>query len=1153
MTADARAELLALVARVRRRWRLRRVLQGTALLLGAALVLVLVGSGFLATVGLSGTAILAARVVTWAVLAWIVARRVVLPMLHRVTDEQVALYIEEQHPELQATLVSAVEQLSPVAPTASPALAERVVAAAIRQLHDADDGRAVESRRLRHAGLAAAGTAAGAALLLFGGPSVFGGAARALFLPWQEAAAETPYAVLVLPGNATVARGGDVEIEARLRGFSTDAVDLLVRTGDDPEWQRLPMVPAEDDEDRYTFRLFDLTRPVEYVVEASGIRSPRFTLAVADLPAVAGLAIELRFPAHTGQAPERQEPGGDIVAPRGTVAHFLVTPTMPVPAGRVVTDRGDTVALRAGAEGALEGALRLEREGTWRIELQTARGQWVEGSLAYRIDLLDDRPPTVVFRAPGRDQQATAVEELFTEVEATDDHGIRKLELVFRVNGGDPQTVTLHEGARRLASVQAGHTFFLEEYGLEPGDVISYFARVTDNGPGAGATAATDIYFIRIRPFGKDYRQAEQRGAQQPGQAGGDTPDGLSEQQRQIVAGTYKVQRDRAVRAEAELREDLATLALAQGRLRERVTDLVAQMAMRGAARMDSTFAFVQENLSAALPFMNAAEVALGSQRPDDALGPEERALQHLQRAEEAFREVQVSLEQGQPGGGGQGGSSRDAEDLADLFELETDKLRNQYESLERSGARQQETQVDEVLERLRQLSARQQQENERARRAMEQLQQRAGQQQGGAAAGGRAAQRRMAQEAEELARQLERLARERESPELSEAARGLQQAADDMRRAAADQQGSSAQGDRAAERLSEAARRLETGRTARVERGLEDARARAAELADRQREITRDMERALSAGRPSGGEAARLGERKDSLAAEVGRLEADLERLGRETRGARPEAGRQLEQAAEGLRQGRVEDRIRFSKNFLRGVPPEYARNFEGQIAAQLDSTATRIGRAAGAFASADSAGAAGRSLDRARDLVRGLESLRERAEGQRGEGPGEGQAGQMEGGQAGGRAEGQGQSDRTGAAAPGEPEGTPGGGRPGFVDPSVARQFDRELRARRMAVDSLAAELESLGMDAADLEGIGRAIRGLEGGRVFADPSGMARLERDVLEPLRAFEYALRRQLRGAPDGQPVVAPGDQVPPQFRALVEEYYRSLARTRPRS
>jgi molybdenum-dependent DNA-binding transcriptional regulator ModE len=608
------------------------------------------------------------------------------------------------------------------------------------------------------------------------------------------------------------------------------------------------------------------------------------------------------------------------------------------------------------------------------------------------------------------------------------------------------------------------------------------------------------------------------------------------------VAATFKVERDRAAQSEANLREDLATLALAQGRLRERVSGLVAQMAQRNVAAADSTFGVVQRELTEAVPLMSAAEVALGSQRPADALGPEEQALQHLQRAEEAFREVQVSMEQGGGGGGGGGGQAGNAEDLADLFELETDKLRNQYETLESGHARQQEAELDETLERLRQLASRQQQENERARRAMEQLQQRAGQPgSGGQSSSG---QRRMAQEAEQLARQLERLARQQQSPELNQAARELEQAADDMRRAAAGQGGTTAQGGRAAERLREATRQLETGRSARAQRNLAEARARAGALADRQREIGRDTEQALAGGRPSPEAARRLGERKDSLAAEVERLEADLDRLARETRGERPESGRRLAEAAEGLRESRVEDRIRFSKNFLRGVPPEYARNFEGQIAANLDSTAVRIGRAGEAFAAVDSSGPQ-RAVDRAGDLVRSMESLRDRAE-ERASAEATEQAGPGAGGQAGGRAEG------LPGANPGEPRQPGGSGRPGLVDPVTARQFDRELRARREAAESLAAELEAMGMDASELEGVTRAMRGLEGGRAFADPSGMARLERDVLERLRAFEYALRRQVEGVPEGQPIMAPGDQVPARFRELVEEYYRSLARAKPR-
>jgi hypothetical protein len=1140
MKGFERAELMDLVTRVRRRWRMRVVLQGLTALLALALAWVVLGAYVLDGLRFAPGWVLALRVAGWVALAAILVRFVLMPLARRVSDRQVALYIEEHDPGLEAALLAAVEQAEAEPVPASAALVEQVVARAVERVRAADEGRAIEARRLRTAGAWVAGIVLLGAVLGGFGPRVVRDGARALLVPWAEAAAATPYAVLVWPGDATVPRGADFEIGARLRGFDADRAELLVRTGDAVEWERIPMAP-DDSAGAFVVRLFDVTARTQYVVESNGIRSRQYTLTVADLPAVGALALELTFPAHTGLAPERQEPGRDLVVPRGTRVRFHVTPTLPTPAGRVILESGDPVALTPGADGVLQGDLSLTRPGSYRIELQARGGNWVEASLTYRIDLLDDRGPSVLFRTPGRDIQATTVEEVFTEVEAVDDHGIRRLEIRYRVNGGDERTVVLHEaGTRRLPTVAAGHTFFLEEKDLSPGDLVSYYARAVDNSPGAGLSAQTDIYFIRIRPFGREYRQAEQRG--QPGQQGrGDTPEGLSERQREIVAGTYKVLRDSAARTDQVFREDLATLTMAQGRLRERVAELVQEMTRRNAAARDTVFGIVQGELTAALPHMEQAETRLGQRNPEQALGPEQRALQHLQRAEEAFREVQVSMG-GQPGGGNGRGSNANAEDLADLFELETDKLRNQYETVERGEQRRQEQELDETLERLRQLASRQQQESERLRRAAEQLQQRAGQQAGGRGEG--AAQRRLAEEAEEMARRLERLARERQSPELTDAARRLQEAADAMRRAAAGQAGGEALGAAAEERLRQAARALEQGRNTRLEQGLADAERRARELARREREIADDVERALRAGRLSPEQQRVLTERKDSLTAAVDRLEEDLDRLSRETRATRPEAGRRLEEAAAGIRNDRIQDRIRFSRGLLRGGDPEYARNFEEQIAAALDSVASRVARATGALAAADSTGPA-RALDRARELVRGLESMRERLEEA---------GGQETGGQEGRRADGQ---EAGGQAAGGREQargGRPGedqtaGGRPGWVTPETERQFTREIRERRMAADSLRRELERLDLDAGDLAGVIAELRALESGRLFNDPRGLERLQSEVLDRLKAFEFALRRRLEGDAADRPLVGAGDQVPPRFRELVEEYYRSLART----
>ena len=56
------------------------------------------------------------------------------------------------------------------------------------------------------------------------------------------------------------------------------------------------------------------------------------------------------------------------------------------------------------------------------------------------------------------------------------------------------------------------------------------------------------------------------------------------------------------------------------------------------------------------------------------------------------------------------------------------------------------------------------------------------------------------------------------------------------------------------------------------------------------------------------------------------------------------------------------------------------------------------------------------------------------------------------------------------------------------------------------------------------------------------------MLRLQEQALERLQRLEFALRRELE-AEDGPPVGLPAsDDVPPEFRELVEEYYRTLSR-----
>lgn len=1114
-SAHAEAELRRIIRSVRRRWRFRLLIQGAAVVLAGGLVVVWLSSFGIDRLRFEPGAVLGFRIVAYLLILALVAWFLLRPLLRRVTDERVALYLEEHEPSLEATVLTGVQAgestLGGTDGSPPGALLGQVVTEAVLRSRRVEGGRRVERRRLGRASAWLTGSLMAMAFLTLGAPGFLGDAAPLILSPWRDAAGASPYTILVEPGNSRIARGADQKVTALPGGFEAQVAEILVHRGEG-DWERWPMTP-EAESGRFEVLLFDLKETVDYLVEAEGVRSPTYRIEVVDLPYVDRLDLEYHFPDYTGLDPQFVEDGGDIAALRGTRVIVRVTPTIPVSAGRIVLDReGEgaegtegteaVVELRLG-EGGLVGELRVEREAFYRIELLDSDGDYVVASPEYLIRPLEDQPPAVTIVKPGRDRRATAIEELFAEVEAEDDYGIGSLELVYSVNSGSEVRMSLYRarGAGRK-DVTGAHTFFLEEMELRPGDLIAYYARASDrNRVAAPQTATSDMYFIEIQPFDRSYRQADQA----PGAGGGGMGGGLSEQQRQIVAATFNLVRDRDDYDQKEFGENLATLTLLQGRLREEVKKLLDQMRQRGVAA-DSSFRVIAEELNLAQEEMTAAEDHLGLRKPTEALPPEQRALQHLQRAEAVFRDVQVSF--GGSGGGGGGGGSQ-AEDLADLFELEMDRLRNQYETVQRGEREQRDEQVDEALQRLQELARRQEQINQRARQA------------GPAGAEGGGAQERLIEETEELARRLERLSREESNPDLSRSARRLRQAAEEMRRAAAS--GGEGRGGEALDRLRETRRLLESRQTAALERDVEEARRRAERIVDRQQGISADVQRTLreSGEQPPPADQLRaLGARKEELAEEVASLEADLDRLARESRRERPEVSRELKAGAGSIRDNKLREKILYSRGVLGARSEEFARNFEDEITRNAEELREALERATGALGQAGEAGIE-RRLEEAQDLVQRLESLRERVQGHGGE------------------------------ASNGEdPEGQ--GGPPGGLAPAAVRQLRREFGERRREAVALREGLNQAGIDTRELAAVIARLQELDADRAYQDREEIDRLQASIIQALKEFEFALRREHGLGGERKLFLSGSDAVPEGYRALVEEYYRSLSREPPR-
>ena len=71
---------------------------------------------------------------------------------------------------------------------------------------------------------------------------------------------------------------------------------------------------------------------------------------------------------------------------------------------------------------------------------------------------------------------------------------------------------------------------------------------------------------------------------------------------------------------------------------------------------------------------------------------------------------------------------------------------------------------------------------------------------------------------------------------------------------------------------------------------------------------------------------------------------------------------------------------------------------------------------------------------------------------------------------------------------------------------------------------------------------------MRRLESQRTYSDAEELQRLQASVVEGFKNFEFALRRAIEGDVRDRPLLGGSSDVPPEYRKMVEEYYKALAK-----
>ena len=451
-------------------------------------------------------------------------RYLIRPVFQKLTNARVAAYVENHYPGFENRILSAI-QLKPEMDHNRFGYAlgfiERLIEGT-HQLMDEIKSRKVFSQEFlklkRYGGFALIAFA-----LLFVTLFIFPSATKDFAQAFDELP-KTPQDILIVqideiqPGNARIESGADVTIAAKVTGHLGAPVHLYYRVGDSGEtmpsastWRNLLMT-RDETEIAYRFTFKNVTQSMEYHIAAKETKSESFQIIVARPPIVDHFQLKLNYPKYTQLSPQVLEENlGDVTTLVGTMVHFAGEGNKPIASARLVFEESDPIKLQVSEGTRLSGSFIVQRSEKYHIELIDTDSVSNAQPIAYTIHAIEDAEPQIDIVAPGKDVVLDDSMIVSLQLDAKDDYGVKKIQLVYRVeSANDDVAVPLKTWDPTDTPVFIEFPWDIDPIGLYPGDIISYHAEAIDadnvSGPNVGKS---NIYSIRFPTLAELYDAVE--------------------------------------------------------------------------------------------------------------------------------------------------------------------------------------------------------------------------------------------------------------------------------------------------------------------------------------------------------------------------------------------------------------------------------------------------------------------------------------------------------------------------------------------------------------------------------------------------------------------------------------------------------------------
>lgn len=391
---------------------------------------------------------------------WILLKRVLAPLGVRISDDDLAIFVERNYPELNDKLISAIQltrdpgTLSSGAMfTNSPELVEALVSDAEQATSQLDFHRVIVRSHV--------GKLAGWAALLVGIIVIANAASAAvrdyssryvrriigMQVKWPQ---RNHLTVLGFENGRKVwAKGEDLTIAVASDGPADPSKVVLRYEFDTGEKSEERMTPMSDR--RYQFLFTRLTGPFTFTVRGGDDTTSDHRVDIVTPPNVDGIHLFYEYPAymHKQNTPvDRPETAGNVVAPFHTKIRFEAQANEDLKSASLLLglkgkEKPADLEVRKDAQGQdrlVSGSFEVaEAMSEYELRLQARNGLVNRDAIRFTIRGLKDEPPKISVVDPTGDEFITELCERPLEVKVEDDYGVARIVFEYHVISQNPE------------------------------------------------------------------------------------------------------------------------------------------------------------------------------------------------------------------------------------------------------------------------------------------------------------------------------------------------------------------------------------------------------------------------------------------------------------------------------------------------------------------------------------------------------------------------------------------------------------------------------------------------------------------------------------------------------------------------------------------